>query len=187
MPVSQLNRLRREVAAELEHAIREERTRRVERVLAEVRPAKSDDSSRLRSRLAIGDRFQWSIKVDRCAFLDAFESLDWTGVDEIIVDIARDPSAQLFAKLEQFAGIVGRERIRLALPALTRKWEEHGLGLKVQKLRHAGWDRWEAANLSAWSFLGLDPSGGDTHGLDLATDWSVYVLNRLVRQSQTSA
>jgi hypothetical protein len=68
---------------------------------------------------------------------------------------------------------IGRERIRLALPAVTRKWEEHGIQLKVDKLRSQGWARWEAANLSAWSYLGRD-----LEALDLATDWSVYVINR---------
>jgi putative protease len=34
------------------------------------------------------------------------------------------------------------------------------------------------ANLSAWSYLGLDPSRGDTNGLDLSADWPLYVLNR---------
>src|SRR5262249_58608771 len=43
---------------------------------------------------------------------------------------------------------------------------------KIDHLRAAGWTKWEAANLSAWSHLG----GGE---LDLATDWSVYVINRL--------
>jgi hypothetical protein len=76
-------------------------------------------------------------------------------------------------RLEQAARHIGRERIRLALPALTRKWEEHGIQLKVDKLRSQGWTRWEAANLSAWSFL-----AHDLGGLDLATDWSVYVINR---------
>jgi len=41
----------------------------------------------------------------------------------------------------------------------------------VDKLRALGWTKWEAANLSAWGFLGRD-------GIDLATDWSVYVINR---------
>src|SRR5207253_985718 len=91
----------------------------------------------------------------------------------LIVDIARDHPAVLTEKLEQAAALLGRERIRLALPALTRKWEETGLLAKVHKLRAAGWHKWEAANLSAWSYLDADGAG-----LDMATDWSVYALNR---------
>src|SRR5206468_1548624 len=74
---------------------------------------------------------------------------------------------------------LGRERVRLALPALTRAWEDNGLRHKVTTLRERGWAKWEAANLSAWGYLGLDPARPDTGGLDLSTDWSVYVLNRL--------
>ncbi len=32
-----------------------------------------------------------------------------------------------------------------------------GLRHKIDSLRAAGWRKWEAANLSAWSYLGLDP------------------------------
>ena len=96
--------------------------------------------------------FRWSIKVDRIGFVDAFEPEDWSGVDELIVDVARDHPAVL-----RTAGGLGRdgrpERIRLALPPLTRKWEENNIRHKIERLRAAGWTKWEAANLSAWSYL----------------------------------
>src|SRR5205085_11344019 len=63
-------------------------------------------------------------------------------------------------------------------PALTRKWEEKAILHKLDSLRAAGWQKWEAANLSAWSFLDVGPLENRPH-IDLATDWSVYVLNRL--------
>src|SRR5581483_4483113 len=116
--------------------------------------------------------FRWSLKVDRVGFLDAFEPADWSGLEEVVVDIARDHPTALAERLQQLAGVLGRDRVRLALPALTRKWEEHGLRLKVEKLREAGWTKWEAANLSAWRFLGFDAAAGHTGPLDLATDWS---------------
>jgi hypothetical protein len=122
---------------------------------------------------------RWSIKVDRVSFLEAFTAEDWAGVDEIIIDIARDPLPTLARELDAMATKVGRERLRLALPALTRKWEEGALRHKVADLRAAGWTRWEAANLSAWTYLDMGPAGASTGPLDLATDWSVYVLNRL--------
>jgi hypothetical protein len=100
------------------------------------------------------------------------------------VDVARDHPALLAERLDAWAGRLGQERLRLALPALTRRWEENGLRHKIARLREAGWVRWEAANLSAWSHLGLDPLHPDP-GVDLATDWSVYVLNRLAVQALT--
>jgi collagenase-like PrtC family protease len=122
--------------------------------------------------------FRWAVKVDRVGFLDAFTAADWADLDEVVIDIARDHPATLVERLDRLAAIVGRERIRLALPALTRAWEEAGLRHKVGRLRAGGWRRWEAANLSAWTYLGLDPAAGDTGEIDLATDWPLYVVNR---------
>ncbi|HEX5270167.1 MAG TPA: U32 family peptidase, partial [Gemmataceae bacterium] len=122
--------------------------------------------------------FRWSIKVDRTAFLDAFTPADFADLDEVVIDVARDHPASLVERLGRLAETAGRERVRLALPVLTRAWEEGGLLNKVAKLREAGWRRWEAANLSAWSYLGLDPAAGDTGDIDLATDWPLYVVNR---------
>ncbi len=168
VPVSRLNQLRRELTAELEAELHDAQAARVERVVAEVCP-KPTPAVRT-------ETFRWSLKVDRVGFVDALETADWSAVDELVVDIARDHPTALVEKLEQLARHVGKERIRLALPAVTRKWEEHALQLKVAKLRSLGWTKWEAANLSAWGFLERDLNGRD--GLDLSTDWSVYVLNR---------
>jgi collagenase-like PrtC family protease len=121
---------------------------------------------------------RWSVKADRVGFLDAFTAADWADIDEVVIDVARDHPATLGERLGRLAEVVGRERIRLALPALTRAWEEGGLLHKVANLRAAGWRRWEAANLSAWTYLGLDPSAGDTGDTDLAADWPLYVVNR---------
>ena len=116
--------------------------------------------------------------MDRVGFLDALRQQDYADLDEIIVDVARDHPAVLQERLDEWGRRVGRERIRLALPALTRSWEEKAVRHKIEQLRGAGWAKWEAANLSAWSFLGLD-TDAPTPGVDLATDWSVYVINRL--------
>src|SRR5207248_10584533 len=136
--------LRRELAAGLEQALNEERSERAAQLQAEVSPPKS---SSLEERA-----FRWSIKVDRIGFLDAFEPDDLTGVEEVVIDIARDHPALLSERLEHWAGHLGRERVRLALPALTRHWEDRGLRHKIEQLRTAGWVKWEAANLSAWSY-----------------------------------
>jgi hypothetical protein len=100
-------------------------------------------------------------------------------LEEVVIDIARDHPALLREKLAHWAGRIGRDRIRLALPALTRRWEENGLRHKIEHLRHDGWTKWEAANLSAWSYLGLDLHAPGAGSLDLASDWSLYVINRL--------
>ncbi len=169
VPVSALNALRRDLTAGLEEALRQKQADRIADVQHSVL---STEYSVRRTP------FRWSLKVDRVGFLDALQDDDLAGVEEVIVDIARDHPALLAEKLDAWAARLGRERLRLALPPLTRAWEDGGLRHKIERLRAAGWDRWEAANLSAWSYLGADPARR-TSDLDLSTDWSVYVLNRL--------
>lgn len=169
VPVSRLNALRRDLATALEEALAGDRAEQVARLTAAVCPPPPAPTRQ---------PFRWSIKVDRIDFLDAFSADDWRDVEEVIVEVARDHPSILAEKLDRLADAVGRERIRLALPPLTRKWEERGLELKLARLRDAGWRRWEAGNLSAWSYLGLDPTADHTGVLDLSTDWSVYVVNR---------
>jgi putative protease len=164
VPVSRLNQVRREVTAALERTLDARFTERVASLRDELRPKPSPRRT--------AAPFRWSIKVDRIGFLDALEPADLTDIDEVVIDITRDHPKLLEERLDYWAGHTGREHLRLALPALTRSWEENGLRQKIRKLRSDGWHKWEAANLSAWSYL-------DAGAIDLATDWSVYVLNRL--------
>jgi putative protease len=167
VPVSKLNALRRDLLETLEAQRLLARTRRIEALRAEVCPTDIPVSP--------VRQFAWSLKVDRIGHLAALEESDLAGVEEIVVDVARDHPAILGEQLEAWGQRVGRDRLRLALPALTRRWEAAALRRKIDKLREAGWTRWEAANLSAWSLL-------DVANLDLATDWSVYVVNRLAAE-----
>src|SRR5205085_9640165 len=48
-------------------------------------------------------------------------------------------------------------------------------------LRAEGYTKWAAPNLSAWDDLGIDPLAPPAE-IDLATDWSIYVVNRLAAQ-----
>jgi putative protease len=139
VPVSRLNVLRRELVEAAEEALRRGQAGRVSRLQAEVRPPAVSPRP--------AEAFRWSIKVDRVGFLDALEEADLAGVEEAVIDIARDHPTLLADRLGHWAGRLGRDRIRLALPALTRSWEDGGLRHKVEKLRAAGWRKWEAANL----------------------------------------
>jgi putative protease len=182
VPVSRLNALRRDLTEAIEEAIAAARAEHLERVRGAVLASGGrEPPERLANQGAHAPRsprthFHWSLKVDRLSHLDAFDLQDWDGVEEVVIDIARDHPAELAERLERLGRELGRERLRLALPPLTRKWEEHGLLLKVQKLRAAGWRRWEASNLSAWDFLGLAPGG--VREVDLAADWPLYTVNR---------
>ncbi len=180
VPISQLNELRRDVIADLQELWESKRRQAIARVQADVSEpeALAREQAKPLAYVAGTDRFRWSIKVDRVNFLDAFADEDWRDLDEVIVDIARDHPTNLRDKLTQLSAQIGRARIRLALPALTRSWEEKGLLHKIAQLRADGWRKWEAANLSAWHYLGVDPRL-PAADLDLAADWSIYVINRL--------
>jgi U32 family peptidase len=174
VPVSLLNELRREACHALERELDKTFAARIEAVERDVLPPDNPPAQDTGAA-------RWSIKIDRIGFVDAFDAEDWREIDELAVDVARDHATILTQKLDALAAQIGRGRIRLALPAVTRKWEEKGLLLKIEKLRAAGWNKWEAANASAWSYLGLDPLSPAPQ-LDLATDWSVYVINRMAAQ-----
>jgi U32 family peptidase len=167
VPVSRLNQLRRELTAALEQALQERLQTRIQSIQRTACPTLPPSPA---------SPVQWSVKVDRVGFLDAFEDDDLHDLDEVIVDIGRDHPALLQDKLDALAARIGRERLRLALPALTRRWEDKGLRHKIEHLHAAGWKRWQAANLSAWKYL-PEPAT-----LNLSTDWSVYVINRLAAQ-----
>jgi putative protease len=167
VPVSKLNSVRRELLDALEAQRLLARARRIETLRGEVCPRDIP--------VAPTREFAWALKVDRLSHLSALEETDLAGVEEIVLDIARDHPAILAEQLAAWGERIGRDRLRLALPALTRRWEEKALRRKIEALREAGWVRWEAANLSAWAFL-------DVANLDLATDWSVYVVNRLAAE-----
>jgi putative protease len=188
VPISRLNALRRELVCDLEKALAQARAAWAERIQAtsvvQAAARLHEPASRRHgqaSRLP-HETFRWSIKVDRASYLDAFENEDWRDLDEVVIDIARDHPATLRDALAALGNKTGRERIRLALPALTRAWEDHAIRHKIAGLLADGWRKWEAANLSAWSYLGVDPLDAANSGLDLAADWSVYVLNRLAAQ-----
>jgi U32 family peptidase len=177
VPVSKLNEVRRELVTALEAEVLRRQTERIARLQAEVCPEKPGFSK----KPGFSSPFQWSLKVDRIGFLDALEDADLENVEEIIIDIARDHPTLLTEKLQEWESRIGKDKIRLSLPALTRAWEDNGIRHKVRQLR-PHWPKWEVANLSGWHYLGLDPLQPEKTDLDLSTDWSVYVVNRLAAQ-----
>jgi putative protease len=173
VPVSVLNDLRRRVLDGLEKARAEEHARRVSAIVqAEAEPAR-----RVPSRVA-GPK--WSVKISDPACLDGFGASDRAQVEEVVLDIGAVEAATLPAVLQSLSEAWSRERIRLALPLVTRSWERNELRTKIVLARDMGFDRWEAAHFSAWAFLGRSANAPapDDPALELSSDWSVYVLNR---------
>ncbi len=151
VPVSRLNQLRRSLTTALEAAL-------TARLAARIRRIQAEEATRPAAALTTVAGFRWSVMVDRIGYLDAFDDGDFANVDEVVVDITRDHPMPLLDNLETLANRLGRERIRLALPPLTRRWEDGALRHKIERLQSAGWLKWQAANLSAWKFLKASPA-----------------------------
>lgn len=157
VPVSRMNELRRCLAANVEEQLKEKMALRVQYIQDTLRPHSVSPIS--------PSPFRWSLKVDRINLLNNFSEEDWKDLDEVVVEIAEDPVDTLKTLLRRLP----RNHVRLALPMITRKWEEEELADKILGLQRAGWTKWEASNISAWLFL--------LPGINLSTDWSVYVTN----------
>lgn len=161
IPVSQLNTLRRALAAALEKALRAAREETVAAALASL------DVPAAKPAAKAAEAFL--LKTDQpSALLAAFPGGDIPRVTELIIELGRETTAAIEAAL---AGLPPRIAVRLALPVITRSWDREQLTVQIRHFFDAGHRRWEAANLSALEFI---PRADD---LDLSADWPLYVLN----------
>lgn len=167
VPVSRLNELRRGLVEALTAKVGEQAAARVTRARTEAAAAGVGVAA---------DEVRWSVKTDRLATLEGFTAEDFEDVDEIVYDVALEPLSTMVEQVRTLEARSGRP-VRLALPLVARAWEDKTLMAKIAALRAAGFSRWEAGNVSAWARLGLpDPS------IDLAADWSLYVVNRMAAE-----
>lgn len=172
VPVSLVNRLRRELMSGLATELEAEHQRRIQVIRDREAAGVPGDTA---------GKASWSIKVDRLGCLAAIEPDDIRHLDEVILDVQRDSLEELQSGLEGLVIAFGKDRIRLALPLMAREWEWGDLAAKVKALRDQGWVRWEAASL--W---GLSLLGAEVPGASLTTDWPVYATNRVAARQLTS-
>ncbi len=200
VPISRLNDARRALAEGLDAAVRADVAARVEAAKGELgrgdlgegwigeagsraradgeRPgAGSGSFTEEAARSFTGEAVAWILKTDRLATLDGFPPEELAAAEELVVDLGREPVRDLVPRLEALAARAGgRGKLRLALPAVVRAWEEKAVRARIAALRGAGFDRWELTNAASWALLGLRP--GAPHGLDLTSDWPLYCVNR---------
>jgi len=160
VPISQLNEMRRTAAAEAEKRYAEAHAAWVKGVVEATEIPASEQKEQ--------GQPAWSIKVDGADELSVFEDEDWEGVEEVVVE-AGDDEDKLREGLYRLEAKVGRERIRIALPPVTRDRERKALRGIIEALKAEGWTKWEGANVSAREFAGDDA--------DFTVDWPVYVVN----------
>lgn len=161
-PASRLNDLRRQLSAATEAAWSSATAARAGAARADLAPAPA--------AAAAPETESWRIKVDRPGLLDAFEASDLDGVAEALFDLGFSTPEGVSADVGHLAGRVGRDRVRIALPAITRAWDEPGLRACIERLLRDGWTRWEISNPSGWRFLPAE-------GLDLGGGWPLYATN----------
>ncbi|MEI7436240.1 MAG: U32 family peptidase, partial [bacterium] len=169
VPVSQLNCLRRDLMRQLDEAWRAAWHQRREACSTDLTPVAADDGVTTTSLPSVA----WSLRIDHRAVLNAFQEEDWRDLEEVVVNITADPLETLRAGLNTLAGHVGRERIRLALPVITRAWEEAELRRRLAVLWTDGWRLWEGANLDA--ITRLNKLGANAW----SADWTLYATNRM--------
>jgi len=172
VPVSILNNLRRDLTTALDRECSEERARTITGIKAAI-------SHKALCAAKPDGNLEWSIKVAHAHALSGLQGDDWAEVAEAVIDISKDPLPSLVAGLQKLEATIGRDRIRLALPAIARRWEVPPLEEKIAALSNAGWHRWEFANISGLRYLSnINAKQNEARG-NLATDWSVYILNRV--------
>jgi putative protease len=171
VPVSIMNQVRRELTDELNRRLQAGLAERLENIRQKLAAPPS--------AVPLASSIGWAIKVDRLAYLEALPPKELSELEEIVIDISRDPLETLLARLESWKRELGQDRFRLALPILARSREEEELRRKAARLRDAGWSKWEVSNLYGWNLLGVDPSTGQPqhYPFDLSVDWPIYAMN----------
>lgn len=159
LPVAQINAIRRELVDQLEQAQRHaaEQVWQAAVQTLDAPPAATPPSG------------GWLLKTDQpTAIVAALAGGDFPPPTEWIVELGRETPAQIETALRQ---LPSGSAVRLALPMITRAWEQTALDEQIRHWLAAGHRRWEAANPAA---LALLPPADD---LDLSADWPLYTLN----------
>ena len=164
-PASKLNEVRRTVFEKLTEAWKLRRTSRLS-AIADALFVESSPENRLADATPA-----WSLKIRAEASPLTSDAL--VGIETLILAIGHTPHATLAQKLAAWSSVVVRERLRLALPLITRDADVPQMKATLRALVQAGWQNWECADLAGHhllSELGLSPS---------SSDWSLYAFNRV--------
>lgn len=171
VPVSVMNRLRRELAEALDRRLAERRA-----ATLAARQAETAFTTEVRT----GAPLRWMVRTDRLDHLGKWEEADWEGVEEVIAGIEMDSPERLESRLAEWKARHSGLAIRLALPVITRDWERGEIARRVGQLAAMGYRRWEVSSAAAWALL-KDVCGatGVRDGLNVAADWPMYAMNRV--------
>jgi U32 family peptidase len=161
--MADFNELRRRAVAALTEALAGHLRQRAGQALARVPGPRPEETTTTR----------WEIATDQPECLLGLSDSDLQSAADITLFIHRLSAGVLEQALPVLSGRVGRERLRLALPAVIRPALAATLAPRIGHLLQAGYRRWEIANLAGLTYL------NDGAPLDLAAGWPLYVLNHL--------
>jgi putative protease len=114
---------------------------------------------------------QWTLKLRIDSALLPMDAL--AGIDTLVLAVGHTPHAALERQLASWTSVIDPDRIRLALPLISRASELPDLKATLRALVQAGWKSWECADLAGCHMLG-------ERGLKpVSSDWSLYALNRV--------
>ncbi len=173
-PKSFLNELRRKAIDDAQGAL--------ERWLSySVSSAKSSLAYESAERLREDSRdcgVTLSLKTDRPFLLNAFEKEEIASIAEIVFALKPSAFSEIDRNLESLSSIMGeKERIRIALPVITRGSAATTWTNVAQRLFNDGWTRWEATNIA--SFTLLKDAGITSGNANITADWPLYSMNSL--------
>ncbi|MBQ6471819.1 MAG: U32 family peptidase [Victivallales bacterium] len=171
VPQSLLNELRRQTTTDLQRAMGTAHETAVANTadLLAWRPVSTATAS------------GWSLKIDRPFHLDVFSAEELAELEEVIFAPDLTQTSEWENALEGLAvRLDGRERLRIALPVLSRRATGHDWSRLLRECLAAGWRRWELCNLGGWELL--REAAGETE-LDITADWPLYATNRLAAKA----
>ena len=138
-PAGEINEARRQFFAAFDEAVSVHRIKK----LMDVRAALATPSQNGTGRHKHKPKF--AVLVDRAEYL---EHLPLDQIDEAFVDISNDRPEVLLAAFAKFG-----QRLRIALPIITRAWEHASTEWKLRDLYAAGARRFSVANLGGFEYL----------------------------------
>jgi len=177
IPVSKLNQIRRLVLKEAEKKLEKLRGELSDGIKKKVLVQK-DNAAKERD---VNIEANISIKTDLLSSLGRLTSENSSQVKEIILDISKEETANLWTGIPAIEEIIGEGDVRLSLPPITRSWEKDELKKKIQKLLEKGYYKWQVSNLSGFEFL--SPEQAKTSKIKLSADWQQYATNHVAAEA----
>jgi len=171
-PTSYLNKLRRQAIDDVDAAIKEDFSHRVEKITKEVTlwqpPEKTSEGSKC------------ILKIDHCYYLNVFSAQELEDIDEIIFAIDCTPPAELPDALKILElKLRSRTKIRLAVSPIMRDNDGMDWPKLISQLYRSGWKKWQISNLAQLQLL----ADLDDGKLDMTADAAMYAQNSTAAQA----